>query len=89
MFYILMLTLGIAVTKLLSINVVLRELDLSFSSITTDGAMNILDALIESHSLKVQQAPSCFVAHSTIFSDDILHICYAVLDTVSAGKSAG
>lgn len=45
--------IGIAATKLLSINVVIRELDLSFSSITTDGGLNLLDAIIENHSLKV------------------------------------
>mmetsp|Transcript_18452 Transcript_18452/g.25468 ORF Transcript_18452/g.25468 Transcript_18452/m.25468 type:complete len:462 (+) Transcript_18452:1112-2497(+) len=43
---------GIAVVRALACNVVLRELDLSFSSITTDGGINLLDALIDNRTLK-------------------------------------
>lgn len=43
---------GIAVPVAIKTNLVLRELDLSFSSLTPEAGINILDAVIDNHCLK-------------------------------------
>lgn len=47
-----LLSHGIAVPVCLRTNVVLREVDLSFNSLTSEAGVNILDAIIDNHTIK-------------------------------------
>ena len=47
-----LLSHGIALVKALSLNVVLRELDLSYNGISTEAAINIFDAMIDNHTIR-------------------------------------
>lgn len=43
---------GISVPKCLRANVVLRELDLSYNTMSADAGINIMDAMIDNHTIK-------------------------------------
>jgi hypothetical protein len=47
-----LLSHGISVPQFLRYNVVLRELDLSYNALSTEAGLNIIDALIDNHTLK-------------------------------------
>lgn len=43
---------GISVPKFLRANVVLRELDLSYNTMSSDAGINVMDAMIDNHTIK-------------------------------------
>mmetsp|Transcript_18443 Transcript_18443/g.25383 ORF Transcript_18443/g.25383 Transcript_18443/m.25383 type:complete len:278 (+) Transcript_18443:1746-2579(+) len=78
---------GIAVVRALACNVVLRELDLSFSSITTDGGINLLDALIDNRTLKRLSLRGNLVDDNIALMLMELLRCNSVLEVLDLGRN--
>jgi hypothetical protein len=71
-----LLSLGISIVKCLKFNVMLRELDLSGNRLVSNAGNNILDALIDNHSIhRLVWALGCLVFCDLVFLVRVFLAC--------------
>jgi len=81
-----LLSHGISVPQFLRNNVILRELDLSYNALSTEAGLNILDALIDNHTLKKISLRGNVIEDSIASVIPDLLRCNNVLEELDLGK---